>query len=64
LGKILIKEPQRKESDWMQGIAWLELAAGHGLAPAKELADAEEAKLTPEQSPWVEGLAKQLERKR
>ena len=63
LGKILIKEPQRKESDWMQGIAWLELAAGHGLAPAKELAEAEEAKLTPEQSPWVQGLSRQLERK-
>lgn len=64
LGKLLIDEPQRKQMDWMQGVAWLKLAAEHGEQAAKDLADVEAAKLTPQQRPWVEGLAKQLERKR
>ena len=62
LGLLLIRPPQRKESDWLLGIAWLELAQGHGFGPAKEVVATEEAKLTPGQSQWVMGLRGQLER--
>jgi TPR repeat protein len=63
LGQLLIGSPQRKESDWLQGIAWLELAQGHDFDPARKAAATEEAKLTPEQSQWVARLRGQLERK-
>jgi len=63
LGQLLIRSPQRKESDWLQGIAWLELAQGHEFGPAKEAVETEVAKLTPEQNQSVTRLRGQLERK-
>jgi TPR repeat protein len=63
LGQLLIRSPQRKESDWLQGIAWLELAQGHEFGPAKAAVQTEVAKLTPEQNQSVTRLRGQLERK-
>ena len=63
LGKLLLDSPQRRESDWLQAIAWFELAENHKLAEAREMARSEEAKLTPEQTKWVARLRDQLERR-
>jgi TonB family protein len=62
LGQLLMGGgAERKESDWVQGIAWWELAEGHGYGPAKGVAASEEAKLTQEQRDWVARLKGQLE---
>ena len=63
LARLLIGSPSRKESDWLQGIAWMELADSHGFGPAKTALASETDKLTPDQSQWVDRLQKQLERK-
>jgi len=34
LGKLLIDAPEHSEQDWLQGVAWLQLAQGHELAAA------------------------------
>jgi hypothetical protein len=61
LAKLLLDAPVHKDSDWIQAVAWLQLAQGHDLAAAKAVADAETAKLTPQQAQWVARLKAQLE---
>jgi TonB family protein len=61
LAKLLIDMPEHSEQDWLQGVAWLQLAEGHDLAAAKPVAAAETAKLTPQQAQWVVRLKAQLE---
>lgn len=61
LGQLMINSPQRQENDWLQGIAWLELAVGHNFAAARPVAEVEQAKLTPEQVRWVTKFEAQLE---
>ncbi len=61
LAKLLIDTPERSEQDWIQGVAWLQLAEGHELSAAKTVVDAETAKLTPQQAQWVARLKVQLE---
>lgn len=61
LAKMLIDTPERREQDWLQGVAWLQLAQAHGLAAAKPVAAVETAKLTPQQAQWVGRLKAQLE---
>jgi TonB family protein len=63
LGKLLLNSPKRKEHEWLQAIAWLELAQGHNLASAGEIADTEALKLTPQQAQAVARLREQLEHK-
>ncbi len=62
LGKLLLAGPQRDEDQWLQAIAWLELADGHHLAEAQKLVDVEQAKLTSDQTRWIARLKPQLER--
>lgn len=63
LGQLLLTSPQRSEPNWLQAIAWLELAEGHGFTAAPSLLEPERAKLTPEQATWVARLKNQLEHK-
>ena len=63
LGQLLLTSPQRSESNWLQAIAWLELAEGHGFTAAQSALKPERAKLTPEQTTWVARLKNQLEHK-
>lgn len=64
LGKLLLATPQRKERDWLQAIAWVELAEDHKLAMARGVVEPELAKLTAEQAQSVAQLKSQLEHKR
>ena len=60
LGASLLNRPDRSESDYIQAIAWLELAAEKGLADAKNTASKEVPGLTQAQSNWVSALKTQL----
>ncbi|HXR76615.1 MAG TPA: TonB family protein [Bryobacteraceae bacterium] len=64
LAKLLLSEPDRTEPQFLQGIAWLRLAAGHGSTEAKKLADVEAAHLDEGQKKWVSRLEQQLEQPR
>lgn len=60
LAQLLIDQPGRKESDHVQAIAWLRLAARQGFEPAGTLLDREQPKLTAEQSARANKLTDQL----
>ncbi len=55
LGQLLIGSPQRKEADWLQGIAWLEVARSHDFVAAQAAVTAELTKLSGEavRSRWA-----------
>lgn len=63
LGRLLYEAPERRERDYLQAVALFQLAAERGLPQAKELASGEAARLTTEQSRWVETLKKQIVRR-
>lgn len=60
LAKLLLDLPERKERDYVQAIAWVSLATEQGLAPARQLLEAEEPNLTPEQLARADKLKAQL----
>ena len=63
LGQALLSLPTRREHDYLQAIAWLELASDQGLEQAHSRVEAERSKLTAEQLDWVKRLKPQLTRK-
>jgi TonB family protein len=63
LAKLLIELPERREHEYLQAIAWAQLAGDQGLEEARKLADAEMAKITSEQADWVRRLMAQFNRK-
>jgi TonB family protein len=63
LGSLLLDNPDRLERDYVQAVAWFQLAAGQGMAEAQQIATRETANLTPGQSTWVNTLKAQLVRK-
>jgi TonB family protein len=63
LGNLLFKAPGRPERDYIQAIAWLQLAAEQGVPEAKDIVSRETALLTPEQTIWVKTLKDQLGRR-
>ncbi|MBZ5604674.1 MAG: TonB family protein [Acidobacteriia bacterium] len=63
LGRSLIDEAGRSERDYIQGVAWLQLAEAHGLQQAKDGAEKEIAKLTASQARSVNSMRTQLVRK-
>jgi TPR repeat protein len=63
LAGLLLDQADRPERDYVQAVAWLQLAAEHGLAEASEIASREAAKLTPTQTAWMTTLKAQLIRK-
>jgi TPR repeat protein len=60
LAKMLLQSAIREERDFLQAIAWLELAAAQRNDEARLLLDQEQAALTPTQSSWVKKLKTQL----
>jgi TPR repeat protein len=60
LARLLLELPERQQRDYIEAIAWLELAGEQGHAEARRIADAETAKLTPEQLDWIQKLKPQL----
>jgi TonB family protein len=63
LGRLLFDAPDRRERDYLESVALFQLAADQGLAPAKQAASDETAKLDDEQRMWVASLKRQLARK-
>jgi TPR repeat protein len=59
---LLLKRPERTERDYLQALAWLELAAEQGVEGAASLRDRERSKLTANQSQWVARLRSQYNR--
>ena len=64
LGQLLIDRPGRKELDYVQAIAWLQLAANQKHAPAATLLDRERPQMTAEQSDWANKLMSRLIQRR
>lgn len=63
LGRLMLAAAAR-ESERLQAVAWLDLAADEGLTEAQSLREAESARLSPEQMEWVRRLKEQLARGR
>jgi TonB family protein len=63
LGNLLLEGSNRRERDYVQAVAWLQLASEQGLKEARDIAARETANLTPAQSNWVNSLRVQLIRK-
>jgi len=64
LAKLLLNPRDRPESHVLEGVAWLRLAAGHGSAEAKKMADLEAAHLDESQKKSVSRFEHQLEQPR
>jgi len=60
LARLLLDRPGRQERDFLQAIAWLELASDHGSLQAKKLLEPERATLSAKQASWVDKLKQQL----
>lgn len=60
LGKLLLERPGRQEFEYTQSLAWLELAADHGIVEAKNIVQTETPKLTEQQTAWVKKLKSQM----
>lgn len=63
LAKLLLEEPHRPERDYIQAIAWLQLAANHDVKEAGEILNGELPKLSREQVKWFYKLQEELVRK-
>lgn len=64
LAKLLLGLSNRQERDYIQAVAWLQLAADQGQPEARNLIDTEAPQLNPEQNNWVKKLKAQLVHKR
>jgi hypothetical protein len=63
LARLLLDLPDRPERDYVQAVAWLQLASEQGIAVATDIASKETAKMTPAQTTWMTSLKAQLVRK-
>lgn len=63
IGRLLLDREGRAERDYVQALAWLELAASQGERRARILLDRERPKLTAEQAEDVEGFRESLLRR-
>jgi TPR repeat protein len=59
----LLDAPDRAERDYVQAVAWFQLAGEQGIPEARDIASRESAKLTPAQTGWMTTLKAQLVRK-
>jgi len=61
LGRLLLQKTDRSEDDYVQGLAWLELAAEKNVSGARAILDTEQPGLSPAQvaliHTWKEQLA-------
>lgn len=62
LAKLLLDKPKRKEGDLLQAVAWLQLAAGHGVEDAHRALNEALPHCTPEQLSQIDRLRPALER--
>jgi TonB family protein len=60
LARLLIDKQDREDRDYLQAIAWLELAAERGDVQARLLLDPERPGLTESQTGWVDRLKAQI----
>jgi len=60
LARMLLDKPEREERDYLQAIAWLELANEKGDPLARVLLEPERARLTESQIDWVDKLKAQF----
>lgn len=60
LGQSLLDHSDHPDRDYVQAIAWLQLAANHGTTGATTMLEREDARLTPAQVAAVEKLMPQL----
>jgi len=60
LGKLLLDQPQREERDYVQALAWLQLAADRGNGEARRIAEAEVARITEVEENWISQLKAEL----
>lgn len=63
LGRLLLQRPDRANYQYLQGLAWLSIAASKGVEEAATLAAAELPKLTDDQRQWVDRLKQRLHRR-
>jgi TonB family protein len=63
LGTLLLVDDGLSERDYVQAVAWLQLACEQGLSEATDIASKETAKLTPAQTDWMNQLKPQLVRR-
>ena len=63
LARLLFNAPNRPERDYIQAVAWFQLAGDQGITEAKEIALMEVAKFTPAQTNWLTTLKPQLVQK-
>jgi len=63
LGKLLLSGAERRERDYVQAVAWLELAADQGQPEAGKLVENEISRLSPEQVSAVHRLKSQIAHK-
>jgi TPR repeat protein len=62
LAKLLLALPERQERDYVQAIAWLQLAADRGGCRSTGNRDSEVSKMSMEQTGWMNKLKSQLVR--
>jgi TonB family protein len=62
LAQLLLESPDRTEDDYVQAIAWCQLAADQNLAEARTIVDREQVRLTPAQNGLVRAWKAQLGR--
>ncbi len=60
LAKLLLEKQDREERDYLQAIAWLELASEHGDVQARLMLEPERPRLTESQTDWVDKLKTQI----
>ncbi len=60
LAKLLLENTTREERDYLQAIAWLELAAAERNDEARLILDQQHAQLSEKQASWVNKLKTQL----
>jgi hypothetical protein len=60
IGQLLLTRPKRTESDYLQALAWLDLAADQKMTNAITFMSQERPRLTAKQAEWVERLKNQL----
>ncbi len=63
LAQLLLSNPAREERDFLQAIAWLELAAEDRNDEARLMLNQERTTLSPQQISWVKKLKSQLVQK-
>lgn len=60
LGALMLKSFAASGRDYVQAVAWLQLAQEQGVDDAKTIAVSETAKLTTEQTKWLNSIKRQL----